>query len=409
MNVLTCPLTVFRRILAVLPAGPVRCPLATGRTGGDREFLVAPPGPAADPHLLVVRFDAPERPPGAAAVLALGAGRQRGHARAYLADADWPALIHQLNLVGPGMHAVPLAPAPERRIGQGDPSRTERWSRTVAALGPDGWDRLSRLHYAIVGVGRSGSIVADAVACGWGGRLTLIDPDLLEPHNLGEMVAVGAADLGKPKAEAVADGLRRRGPAGSSVEAVVHSATHLPALHALRRSDVIIGCVDHDGARLALAALAVLFCKPYLDLATGIHGIGTARRMGADVRLAVPGERCLWCLGGLSDPAGAQRVLASADAEKYFGRSRDWRQERTGSLRSLNHLAAALALRLWEDFVTERLTGSTWLRGEVDPTGRLMIGYPAASAAGCPLCPLLGQGEEGLRRAQAFFQDGSTV
>lgn len=38
-------------------------------------------------------------------------------------------------------------------------------------------------------------------------RLTLIDPDLIEPHNLGEMDAVTDADLGRPKAEALADHL----------------------------------------------------------------------------------------------------------------------------------------------------------------------------------------------------------
>jgi molybdopterin/thiamine biosynthesis adenylyltransferase len=307
------------------------------------------------------------------------------------------------------MHSVLLAPASETWIGQGDQTRTERWSRTVGALGQDGWVRLSRLHYAVVGVGRSGSLLADAVACGWGAGVTLIDPDRLEMHNLGEMAGVGTTDLGRPKALAVARGLRRRVPAGSPVEAVAHSATRLPALHALRHSDVIVGCVDHDGARLALAALAVLFCKPYLDVATGIHGTGDSRRMGADIRLVVPGEHCLLCLGGLADLAGAQRALTSADTEGQFVRSRSWRLERTGSLRSLNHLAVGLALRLWEDFITERLRGSTWLRAEVDPAGRPAISHSPGTVAGCPLCPLLAQGEEGLERARAFFRDGSVA
>src|SRR5262249_48107349 len=37
--------------------------------------------------------------------------------------------------------------------------------------------------------------------------LTLLDPDRLEPHNLGEMDVVSAGDVGRPKALALAEAL----------------------------------------------------------------------------------------------------------------------------------------------------------------------------------------------------------
>jgi hypothetical protein len=302
------------------------------------------------------------------------------------------------------MHTLTLAGA-ARTPGDDLPTPArERWSRSIAALGGEVWRRLSGLHYGIAGVGRSGSILAEAVAAGWGAeRLSLIDPDLIQTHNLGEMMVVTAADRGAPKATAVTEALRRRSSM-NRITAVVGSVTHLPALRALQNCDVLFGCLDHDSGRLALAVLAVLFCKPYLDVATGIHGPATRRHMGADVRLLVPGERCLLCLGGLADQAGARRVLTSADAEQAFNVHRDWRQERNGSLRSLNHLAAALALRLWEDFVAQRLPGSTWLHAEFDSAGQLTLTYPPSAVSPCPLCPLLGRGEEGLAQGRVFFQ-----
>jgi hypothetical protein len=82
------------------------------------------------------------------------------------------------------------------------------------------------------------------------------------------------------------------------------------------------------------------------------------------------------------------RVVFHGIFEAVSGR--DWRRERAGNLRSLNQLAVSVALRLWEDFVAERVTASTWAHVEFDPAGRLSVVYPAfTSAAHCPLCPVL--------------------
>jgi hypothetical protein len=410
MNLLTFPLPVFRRVLRTLARGTtsLSCLLGTSQCDGLDELLVGFPALASGRHLLVaLREDLdspPDLPPYCAAVLTLGAGRRRGQLRGFVRTGRGREPLHHLKLVGPGMHTLTLA-GTARATGDDLPTPDrERWSRSIAALGEDVWRRLRGLHYGIAGVGRSGSILAEAMAAGWGAqRLSLIDPDLIQTHNLGEMMVVTAADRGALKAPAVAEALRRRSST-NWITAVVGSVTHLPALRALQACDVLFGCLDHDSGRLAVAVLAVLFCKPYLDVATGIHGSATRRRMGADVRLLVPGERCLLCLGGLADRAGGRRVLTSADAEQAFHAHRDWRQERSGSLLSLNHLAAALALRLWEDFVAQRLPGSTWLHAEFDSAGQLTLTYSPRAVGSCPLCMLLGRGEEGLAQGRVFFQ-----
>jgi hypothetical protein len=166
---------------------------------------------------------------------------------------------------------------------------------------------------------------------------------------------------------------------------------------------VLIGCLDHDAGRWATAALASLYCRPHLEIATGIHGHGDERRMGADVRLILPGDRCLECLGGLADPAGAHRALATPGAERSVLNDRDWRAERAGSLRSLNGIAAAIAQRLWEDLIADRVRASTWLRIEYDAAGRPSITEPMPPRpVACRLCDLLCRGDDGLPRAAAL-------
>jgi hypothetical protein len=185
---------------------------------------------------------------------------------------------------------------------------------------------------------------------------------------------------------------------------VAHSVTHLPALRAIQACDVVFGCLDHGSARLALASLAVLFAKPFIDLATGFQGEGEQQHMGADVRLLVPGERCFLCLGGLADLSADPGVLGSADAERRFYSGRRWQQERAGRLRSLNQLAVALALRVCEDFVAERVAGSNWLHAEFDRAGQLSVTYPSPEPrVTCRLCRLVGMAEEGLPEARAVF------
>ena len=73
-------------------------------------------------------------------------------------------------------------------------------------------------------------------------------------------------------------------------------------------------------------------------------------------------------------------------------------------MRSLNQLAVALALRLWEDFVAERAAGSTWVRAEFDPSGHLSVSQPAPAPGSCRLCALAGRGEAGLASVRELLR-----
>ena len=165
---------------------------------------------------------------------------------------------------------------------------------------------------ALIGCGRTGSLVAVSLARLGVDRLVLIDPDIVEPHNLGEMEAVSDADVGCLKAEAVARHLHALHPQTSS-SALVASITDPATLAAARSCAVLVCCADNDAARLATAVLATLYHKVLLDISTGVFHAASAaqRRMGADVRLILPGDGCLLCRGSLVDYAGAVEALCT--------------------------------------------------------------------------------------------------
>ncbi len=353
------------------------------------------------------------------AFLAVGVGPAQGRlATALLSPEGQHQSLHALLVVGPGMHQFPLVPPADKQghIGSclehpfpGHLHPAARWSRTRGAGGVEAWRRLTGLRYGVVGCGRSGSLLAQALAASGVHQLILVDPDRLKHHNLGEMVLVNETDLSRPKAEALAYRLSTTYP-WLDAQAIAASVTTQQALEGLARCDVLCCCVDRDSARLATGILAALYLKPLLDIGTAVlhSDSGEGPVMGADVRLILPGEGCLLCQGGVAQIREAQHSLESAWAEAAARMQGNWRRERAGSLLSLNQVAVGLGLRLWENLVAERQRGSTWLRLEFDREGQLAfrVLHPRQernlhAPHVCLLCPHTGAGDAGLQLALA--------
>lgn len=460
MYMLTCPLSVFQQVLRRLAED--RQGIAFARVGTchappDREWLVrdlslSPPNPHAAHPPQVVRVSLATSPPGLFGQLRLdpllqdpvghlfiGDGPWRGHLWGIIRIDQGIQPLHHLSLIGAGMHRIHIGsfegepPRPDSADELADTPR-ERWSRTIGALGGEAvWQRLVGLHIAIAGCGRTGSQIVVNLARVGIRHLTLIDPDIVEMHNLGEMDGVTDADLRRSKAEALAEHV-------SSITSaclvqpmpIVAPITDAAAVAAAKACDVLLSCLDNDGGRLAAGILATLYHRPLLDIGTGVFfpppaeeegGRQTARswagvtsgqstldpvsrlalsppqrRMGADVRLILPGDGCLLCRGNLTTYAGAVEQLCNQRCPTVLEVS--WRQQRAGSLRTLNQIAAGLAVQMLQDLVAERIQSSIWAQVELDEAGHLEVRYPPiqpTSSSECPLCAKAGLGDEGLR------------
>jgi len=88
----------------------------------------------------------------------------------------------------------------------------ERLDRNIRWLGEEGQMRLCRTHLVICGLGGIGSaLVANASGLGFR-RLTLVDPDRVEPSNLNRLFGAVRKDVGQQKVEVMARQLKRIDP-----------------------------------------------------------------------------------------------------------------------------------------------------------------------------------------------------
>ncbi len=439
--VIVFPSLSFYRVaqqLAVSPETVVRCPVGINKVSGKTHYLVRAL-PADNPCLVI---SATERVPGeyslalplsdaqVIAHLALGTGAQAGRLWG-LAKTNSPVaalnhhpvdVVDSVLLPGAGMHklqvSLPGQPDASPRLSQTNPLPSSvRWSRTIGALGGRVWQRLTSLHIGIVGCGRTGSLIAVTLARMGVRQLTLVDPDLVEEHNLGEMDGVTAADIGRNKAAALADFLQEHCASNRADTCINAVAEPITAAHrAALAADILFACVDNDAARLTGGLIATLFHKVLIDVGTGIHSTMTPAEirhpqspirnqiMGADIRLILPADGCLVCFGKLANYEAALAALAQGRREAQ----RQWWEQRNGSLRTLNMLAASVAVQMLCDLLAERLQSTTWMQLQYDRSGALHIEHTArqtpVAADYCPLCQRSGFGLDGI-----FWNSGSPL
>lgn len=290
----------------------------------------------------------------------------------------------------------PLNPIIEREI----------WSRTIGALGEETWKRIRQLSPTIIGAGRAGEIVTEALARFGVGNIVSIDHDLLSLGNIGEMVSANISQLGQAKVKILSESIKSRFDIG--VKTFAESILSLSVLPTVKQTDFLFSCVDSPTARLAITLIAKLYLIPMIDVGVGIFRdelepntdntqIGP-RRMSADIRLIEP-DRCLFCSGGIANFDQGRSELLSNNLSTKTNRLNNWRNTRAGSLRSLNLVASGMLLRMLEDYLEGRINGSTWLALDYDQVGIPQIhSQDLPIQTNCPICQrLTAMGDAGLQ------------
>lgn len=315
------------------------------------------------------------------AALVLGQGPAAGRWSGLAWDEGALRPLAGLTLVGPGMAHIPAIPLPAF-----DAAVLDRWSRTRGALGERVWRRVRDSRVAVVGAGRNGSAAGLSLAMLGVSKLVLIDGDREERHNLDATVGATPEGVGRPKVENRQRTLAAIRPDDLEVVTVPRSLGHAEAVEALRGVDLIVTCVDRDAPRLAAARIGNLWAKVHLDVGTGVFGTRTAARMGGDVRLLLPGEACVACLGGLRQTEEARAELQAPAGALRRGRQPEWHTGRAGSLVTLNQMAVNLGIQTWLDLLTGVRTTSCWLRLEWGAGGRPALVTEEEPARSCSTC-----------------------
>src|SRR5262249_33716925 len=139
----------------------------------------------------------------------------------------------------------------------------------------------------------------------------LFDSDFVDESNLNRLVGASEHDVAdsRPKVEV----------ARARVLSVRHNACvqlypkrWQLCPEALRRCDLVVGCVDSFTERRELEASCRRYIIPYIDVGIDLHVAGDEPPvMGGQVILSMPGGPCMFCLGFLNDE------MLSREAARY--------------------------------------------------------------------------------------------
>jgi adenylyltransferase/sulfurtransferase len=148
--------------------------------------------------------------------------------------------------------------------------------RVTGAMNESGRKRI-----VVVGAGGLGGPIALALAAS-GAEVVIVDGDQVEQSNLHRQVQFGMADLGVPKATALAAriGTNARGVVGR------FSAENADALAG--EADLVVDGSDDPPTKFLVADWARAHEKPYV--------IAAALRYGGNVFAGAPGAACYRCL-----------------------------------------------------------------------------------------------------------------
>lgn len=387
------------------------------RIDNDRIFLALDSNPEMVASNLRETFPMKGSTKHTVGVLAVGIKESMGLFSGWIVEAGSSVFspISSVEVVGAGIQSVSSVEA-KRKAGGNKPADFVsrhfgadvyaediiRYSRTAGALGEENWEKLRSMRFAIVGAGRLGSLVFNSLVRTGISGISIIDPDRVEIHNIDAGDGLTREDVGEYKVVVETRNIKSAlfpGKVLPEIIPVPSLLNSLSALQACKEADIIICCVDYDFPRFVTSFLGAVYMKPVIDIGTGIfHDDKGVRVMGADVRLFIPGDACIQCLGGTARRIRNRHLLTDPVREESFMRSRRWTDERLGSLRSLNQIAAHVGLRLIEDFVSGRISDSRWIQIEFSPDGKMATRNQekgGRSWRSC-LCGKVGAGDEGL-------------
>ena len=153
---------------------------------------------------------------------------------------------------------------------------------------------LSDKTAAIFGLGGLGVIVAEMLARVGIGKLILVDRDIVGEENLNRL-GYTYEDIGKPKAEALAEKLMGIAKARGELKLEIETYTvDIVAWEKLRKiveeSDILFTCLDNLEARLEVNYWAVKLRKPLVDGGTSLNG-----RRGRIITVIPYQTPCLGC------------------------------------------------------------------------------------------------------------------
>ena len=266
--------------------------------------------------------------------------------RAWLSPGKEPVKIDQLRIVDRHMRMQQISSThkTEEKIDM------DLYDRQIRAFGLKGQKILSQLTIGIVGVGGTGSAVAEQLAREGIRKFVIIDHDKFSKSNKTRVYGSYADTKNKPKVEIIKNNIQRIEP-NSSVKDISENVISQKVLNQLKNCDVVFSCTDRHAPRSVLNELAHQFFIPVIDLGVGIDAKNEKIEGGSvRVSLSSPSLPCLYCTGVIN----SEQILAeSLDKKELESRQKEGYikglDDDVPSVITFTTLAASYALLLLKD------------------------------------------------------------
>lgn len=220
----------------------------------------------------------------------------------------------------------------------------EMFDRQVRAFGADGQRALQRLRIAIVGLGGTGSLIAQQLVHLGVRDFILVDPDVIETTNLNRVANASHDDVGLPKVHIAARYIQAVAK-NATVTCIKGDIIQSSIARELSNADVIFGCTDSHGSRAVLQQVSYQYLIPCIDIGTTITvANGQVKHVYGRVQLLSPGHACFSC-SSLLDSNEVRRDMMTAferQADPYIQGAR----EPAPAVMSLNGTVVSLAVTM---------------------------------------------------------------
>jgi molybdopterin-synthase adenylyltransferase len=251
--------------------------------------------------------------------------------------------------------------------------------------------KISAVTAGLVGLGGTGSVLLQMLARIGVRKFVLCDPDVIEVSNLSRLPYAFEDDVGRKKVKVAARYVKRM--TGDAAVKTIGDRVQ-EAGDSLRACDMLFGCADNDGARLALNDLSLKYFIPYIDTGTEIFvEDGRVKEMGGQVRVVVPGVTgCLECAEAIDHEQAAISLLSPED---IIMRNEAGYVNGTGfspapAVITLNTMIASMAAQEFVDMIAGRDRTGTESYFLYDATVPRIERFSVGRSPDCVMCGLDG-------------------
>ncbi len=250
-----------------------------------------------------------------------------------------------------------------------------RYDRQVRAFGAPRQRLLSSLKIGIIGLGGTGSIVAEQLARLGAKEIILVDNDLLEESNLSRVLGSTHRDVGKAKVDVLKRYLAKI--TSATIVTIKDTAIKQSVLLQLSDCDLIFGCVDNDRSRATLNRFAYQYFIPVIDMGVRLDArSGSVAAAAGRVSLIGPNMTCLRCSHHLNPERIRSESLPALERKNLAKEGYVMGlEEAAPAVISLNMVVAGLA-------VTGFLNAFLGLTGGLQATNQI---YDATSGSVFPI------------------------